>query len=105
MSHATNTPGDPADTTVGTTADSVAEPTADETVGRLSGYTTGIDLMRVPVGDIPTYDFDDHALVGLPMIVACTYCTTTMAGAAALIDSAGSCWCADCAELRGDPDV
>ena len=89
MSHATNP----------------AEPMADNTAGRLPGYTTGIDLMRTTLGDKPTYDFGDHAAVGLPMIVACSYCTTTMAGAAALIDSAGSCWCADCAELRGDPDV
>jgi len=89
VSHATN----PADTT------------ADTTAGRLPGHTTGIDLMRARVGDKPVYDFADHAAVGLPMIVACTHCTTTMAGAAALIDSAGSYWCADYAELRGDPDV
>ena len=77
-----------------------AETSADNTAGRLPGYTTGIDLMRAMVGDKPTYDIDDHATVGLPMVVACTYCTTTMAGAAALIDPSGSCWCADCAELR-----
>ena len=73
--------------------------------GPLPGYTTGIDLMRTTVGDKPTYDVADHAAVGLPMVVACTYCTTTMAGAAALIDASGHCWCTECAELRGDPDV
>jgi hypothetical protein len=67
--------------------------------GELAGYCTGVDLMRQAVGDKETYSWDDHAVVGLPMIVACTGCTTTMAGAAALIDPTGHTWCAECAEL------
>jgi len=69
--------------------------------GPLAGYRTGVDLLRDTAGDKPTYDGDDHASAGLPMIVACTCCTMTMAGAGALIDADGHTWCADCAEMRG----
>jgi hypothetical protein len=71
-------------------------------VGPLAGYSTGVDLMRSVVGDKESYGWDDHAAVGLPMVVACTGCTMTMAGAGALIDASGQCWCADCAEMRGE---
>lgn len=69
--------------------------------GSFPGFVTGVELMRRVVGDKATYGWDDHAKVGLPMIVACTGCTMTMAGAGALIDADGQCWCADCAEIRG----
>jgi hypothetical protein len=65
------------------------------------GYRIGIDLVRVAAGDKDSYDWADHDAVGLPMIVACTGCASTMAGAAALIAPDGSFWCADCAEMRG----
>jgi hypothetical protein len=76
-------------------SDSTARP------GELAGFRTGIDLVREAAGDKDSYDWADHDAVGLPMIVACTGCTMTMAGAAALIDAEGFCWCADCAEIQG----
>jgi hypothetical protein len=66
-----------------------------------SGLRTGVDLLIAAVGDKEFYTWDDHVAAGLPMIVACTGCTSTMAGAAALIDSHGQCWCRECAPMRG----
>lgn len=77
----------------------MSEPTAASSA--LAGYRTGLDLLRAAVGDKPTYDGDDHGAARLPMIVACTGCTTTMADAAALIDPDGYTWCTTCAEQRG----
>lgn len=67
----------------------------------LVGYRTGIDLLREVVGEKDSYDGADHAAAGLPMVVACTRCTMTMAGASVLIDAKGFGWCADCAPIRG----
>ncbi|MEV7227281.1 hypothetical protein AB0M79_09700 [Polymorphospora sp. NPDC051019] len=66
-----------------------------------AAYRVGIDLLRDKVGEKSAYEWDDHKAAGLPMIVACTHCTMTMAGASALIDVDGYIWCADCAETRG----
>lgn len=42
--------------------------------------------------------------LGLPMVVACTGCTTTMALPSALVDDDGTVWCAECAgESETDP--
>ena len=69
--------------------------------GGLAGYRTGIDLVRQVASDKESYDWADHDAAGVPMIVACTGCTETMPGAAALIDADGCCWCADCVEIQG----
>jgi hypothetical protein len=67
----------------------------------MGGYRLGLDFLREAVGDKPSYTWDDHAAAGLPMVVACTGCTMTMAGASARIDRDGQCWCITCAEIRG----
>jgi hypothetical protein len=66
----------------------------------LPGLKWGLDLLTAAVGVKDSYDFMDHALAGLPMIMACSDCETTMAGAGAFIDAEGSCWCGDCAQMR-----
>jgi hypothetical protein len=65
------------------------------------GLRTGVDLLIATVGDKDFYTWDDHVAAGLPMIIACTGRTSTMAGAAALIDDDGQCWCPECAPIRG----
>ena len=64
-------------------------------------YVRGLDLLQDATGDKDVYTSADHDRAGVPMMVACTGCTTTMAGASALIDLDDHVWCADCAELRG----
>lgn len=49
---------------------------------------------EVPEGDIPSTWFAEH---GLPMVVACTNCGTTMVVLSAQIDDDEYVYCADCA--------
>ena len=65
-------------------------------------YVRGLDLLRDASGDKNTYTSDDHTRAGLPMLVACTGCQTTMAGASAFIDLNDQLWCGDCADPDGD---
>ena len=45
--------------------------------------------------------FAEH---GLPMIVSCTCCTSTMALPNAMIDEDGQIYCSSCAEGEGEED-
>ena len=62
--------------------------------------------IEMPSGDIHGNWFAEN---GLPMIVACTCCGSTMMAPSAWIDSDGSCYCSDCAGAEEDyepePDV
>ncbi|RZU73476.1 hypothetical protein EV384_1881 [Micromonospora kangleipakensis] len=67
---------------------------------RPSGLPTGLHLLQAVAGYKSAYTWADHEKAGLPMVVACTACQTTMLGASALIDSNGYWWYADCGDIR-----
>lgn len=50
--------------------------------------------IKVPQGNISGEWF---AKAGIPMVVRCTCCETTMVIFSALVDDDGSCYCHDCA--------
>lgn len=50
--------------------------------------------LEVPSPMIPGSWFSEN---GIPMIVACTCCGSTMSAPSALIDDDGSCYCSSCA--------
>lgn len=57
--------------------------------------------LEMPQGDIPGAWFFDN---GLPMIVACFCCGTTMASPSALIDRTGQVFCSGCGDPTDDSD-
>ncbi|MEV1145183.1 hypothetical protein [Micromonospora sp. NPDC049799] len=65
---------------------------------RPSGLPTGLHFLQARAGYKSEYTWADHEKAGVPMVVACTGCEMTMAGALALIDSNGYCWCVACGD-------
>lgn len=55
--------------------------------------------IEMPDDIIPGTWFSEH---GLPMIVACTCCGSTMSSPSALIDEDGSCYCSSCGGAEDD---
>ena len=55
--------------------------------------------LEMPSGDIPGTWFAEN---GLPMIVACTCCGTTMASPWCWVDNNGNCYCGSCAGAEED---
>ena len=53
--------------------------------------------IEMPSGDIPGSWFVEN---GLPMIVACSCCGTTMASPWSLVDEDGNCYCGSCADVE-----
>jgi len=55
--------------------------------------------IKMPQGNIPGSWFVEN---GLPMIVACTCCGTTMASPGSYVDEEGQCYCSSCADAEED---
>jgi len=60
---------------------------------------TGLDVLAERGVDVtaPTIPAEEFSRVGLPLVVACTGCDTTMAMPCAMVDDLNRCWCDDCA--------
>lgn len=65
-----------------------------------NGYQLGLSVLIAVCGDKHGYDADDHARAGLPILMTCTRCAGTMAGAAARLfrrrDGSTAAYCGSC---------
>lgn len=64
-------------------------------------YQRAADAGIVLGGSIP---FPVFAQLGLPPIVACTGCGTTMVLPACMVDDDNQCWCRNCSGQEEDGD-
>lgn len=58
--------------------------------------------IKIPDGNIPSEWFSKN---GLPMIVECKCCTTTMCVISAIIDHRGNTYCRDCAPTPEQEEI